>query len=235
MTTFSFGPSGSWSPFNAGVAMYLLENVPFDRERATVYVISGGALGLALLLYDDPQLLYERVRGACQIMAQLKKLGPLAPFSVPRICRQGLDYLLPEDAHLRLGDRVFVGLTHVRTRKAVVRQGPFATKEELMNALLASSFIPGFFFQSFVPGYPGYVDGGFSHAYGPEPETTIVTTIPRCPVSDISADDNGFHLTFLDFQGYMDIFWLGYDCARRSRELVVTKLKAQGLSHDAAS
>ena len=229
MATVSFGPAGTWSSFHAGVAMYVLENIPFDRSRASAYVVSGGALGLILLLYDDPRQLYERTRDACKIMSQLKGLGIFAPFHTARVCREGLDYILPDDAHIRLGNRVFVGMTQFPTLRAVTHQGPFPTKEALLNALLASSFIPGFFFRRFIPGFRGLIDGGFSHVHGPEPDRSIVVTIARYPESDVSADDNRIHLNFLDADGYMEVFWLGYASAQRSHEKIVEKLEAAGL------
>ena len=209
--------------------MYILKNIPFDRNRATAYVVSGGALGLTLLLYDDPDILYERMRGACEIMAELKTLGIFAPLHTARICRQGLDHILPDDAHIRLGDRVLTGLTHFPSLRAEARQGPFKTKDALLDALLASAFIPGFFFRRFIPGYHGYIDGGFSHAYIPVPTDSIVVTISRYPVTDVSADSNQIHLNFLDAAGYMKVFWHGYECARESHPLIVTKLIAAGL------
>lgn len=227
MTTLSFGPAGTHSPFHIGVALYILENIPFDRSTASAYVISGGALGLTLLLYDDPQLLYDRMRGACKIMAQLKKLGPLAPFHTARICREGLDYMLPDDAHIRLGDRVTVGTTRFPSLQPVAHRGPFVTKEALLNALLASSFIPGFFFRRGVPGYRGFIDGGFSHSYGPEPENSVVVTLSRYPVSVVSGDDNGLHLRFLDEEGYMSVFWYGYSCAEQSHSEIVERLRKE--------
>ena len=209
--------------------MYILENIKFDRSRASAYVVSGGSLGLTLLLYDDPQQLYQRMVESCEIMGQLKKLGILAPLHTARVCREGLDHLFPEDAHITLGDRVIAGTTHFPSLQPTAHRGPFATKEELINALLASSFIPGFFFHRFVPGFRGYIDGGFSHCHDPEPNASSVVTLSRRPVSDISADDNRLHLQFLDAKGYMDVFQLGYECAKQSHDIIVYKLGIAGL------
>jgi hypothetical protein len=208
--------------------MYLLENLEFDRSQASAYVVSGGAVGLTLLLYDDPEVLYQRMRGTCQIMAELKTLGIFAPFHTARVCRLGLNYFLPDDAHIRLGDRVYVGLTHFPSLRPATKQGPFPTKEALVNALLASAFIPGFFANPFVPGFRGYIDGGFSHAYGPDPENSVVVTIGHYADSDVSYDDGRVHLQFSDAEGYMEIFWLGYASAQRGHDRIVAKLERQG-------
>lgn len=229
-TTLSFGPAGTWSMYHAGVALYLLEHIKFNRDQATCYVVSGGALGLTALLYDDPRLLIERSIAACKIMSQLRNYGLFAPLHMRRICRLGLDCILPDDAHLRLNDRVYIGTTHFPSFAACYRQGPFKTKEELLDALLTSSYIPGFFFGGYVPGYSNLMDGGFSHHCCPRPELSLVTTVAKYEHSDIYHDTGtSFHLRLMGEQDYLDIMWLGYEAAKRNRDQIITKLKRTGL------
>lgn len=224
-TTFSFGPAGSWSMFNVGVALYLLENVPFDKERATCYVVSGGALGLTALLYDDPIELVRRSIGACNIMSQLKEYKFRAPFHMKRICREGLNYILPDNAHTRLGDRVYVGLTHFPSFRRSCKRGPFATKEALVDALLVTAYIPGFFCNWGYTNYKSMIDGGFSHHCCPTPETSLVTTVSKYQHSDIYYDEGKFHLELMTANEYMDSMWQGYAAAERKKDIILEKLQ----------
>lgn len=227
-TTFSFGPAGTYSLFHAGVAYHILSHIPFDQARATTYVVSGGALGLSLLLFDDPAVLLAKVEWCAEFMAQLKRYR-IPNLQVGRVCREALLQFYPDDMHERLGDRVYVGLTQAPPFQRVAACGPFPTKEALVDALLASSYIPLFFLSRRPAGYRDYIDGGFTHAFCPDPRTSVNVSVAHYPDVDVYHDMNRHHLTYLTGAEYMDVFWKGVRAAEAGHEVIVEKLRAQGM------
>jgi hypothetical protein len=215
--------------YNAGVAMYIIENIPFDRENSSAYVVSGGAIGLAVLLYKDPAVLLEKSIGVCKIMGKLKTLGVFAPLHMARICRAGLEFFLPEDAHITLGNRVHVGMTHWPSFQRHTARGPFPTRDRLLEALLTSGFIPLFFMNFPHPDYRNFIDGGFSHAYCKRPELSVITTVAKYTDSDIWNDEGDFHLNLQTADEYMAIFWKGVEDARQKHDVIVEKLVKNGM------
>lgn len=231
-TSFCFGPSGSFTIFNAGVAYYLAKNIPFKRDQATIYVVSGGAVGLAVLLYKTPEEILEKCHGVSLIMGQLKNYNnPYAQMA--RLCREGLDYFLPDDAHEILGDRIYIGMTHWPSLKRHAQRGPFPTKAALLEALLVSAYIPGFFLNFPHSNYRNFIDGGFSHAYCKRPERSVVTTVSRHPDSDIWHDEGRFHFNLMTAAEYMAIFWAGVAAAEQNHDKIVSKLRINRIYQEA--
>lgn len=225
--TFSFGPAGTYSMFNAGVVYYIKQNIPVDLTRATAYTVSGGGIGLILFMYDTAEEILERSFGACHLMGKLIRYR--IPFlHTSRLAREGLDYLFPDDAHLRLGNRISVGLTHFPSFQRYVKRGPFATKAELIDAVLASSFIPGFFTNPIVA-HRGYIDGGFSHAFCKRTALSVVVSASKYPESDVYHSETGYHLNLLSTEQYIQLFWDGVEAARKSHDKIIAKLRASGM------
>ncbi|KAL0273132.1 UNVERIFIED_CONTAM: hypothetical protein PYX00_005879 [Menopon gallinae] len=121
--------------------------------------------------------------------ARTKTLGPFSPsFDVQTLLRDGLDKFLPEDAHKRVSGKLRVSLTRVYDMKNVIVTD-FSSREELLQALLASAFVP--VFSGFIPPkFRGtrYMDGGFSDNLPTLDENTI-TVSPFCGESDICPRD----------------------------------------------
>lgn len=107
--------------------------------------------------------------------------------------------ILPQDAHIKVSGKLHISLTRVRDGHNVI-VSHFETREDLLQALLASAFIP--FFSGFVPPkYHGvrYMDGGFSDNLPSLDENTI-TVSPFCGESDICPRDDSsqlFHVSNL--------------------------------------
>ncbi|XP_029818336.1 patatin-like phospholipase domain-containing protein 1 [Manacus vitellinus] len=78
---------------------------------------------------------------------------------VHKALRYGLDKHLPPNAHELVSGKLHIVLTRVRDWKSVT-VSEFASKEDLIQAILCSCFIPGYF-GFFPPKYRGvcYVDG----------------------------------------------------------------------------
>ena len=216
---------------NTGVSYYILKNIPFDRENSTMYVISGGAMGIPLLLYKDPEELLLRIQKV------VKKISLLTLTSNPYsnmsfFTRKALEEILPEDAHIILGDRIHIGMTHFPTFKKHSVQGPFNTKADLIEALQVSSFIPIFFMRGYYKNYKNYIDGAFSHNVPSDDMSQTVSVNPSSNegIADVYYNLNKTrHLKLMNYDQYMAVFWLGVEMANRNHNKIVNKLKMSGM------
>lgn len=108
--------------------------------------------------------------------------------------------ILPEDAHIRVNGKLHISLTRVYDGKNVI-VSQFDSREDLLQALLASAFIP-FFSGLIPPKFHGvrYMDGGFSDNLPTLDENTI-TVSPFCGESDICPRDDSsqlFHVSLFE-------------------------------------
>ncbi|KAL1460006.1 hypothetical protein WDU94_011947, partial [Cyamophila willieti] len=121
--------------------------------------------------------------------ARRRVIGPFSPsFSVQDCLREGLEKALPLDAHLKVNGKLHVSLTRIYDGKNVI-VSHFNSREDLIQALLASAFVP--FFSGFIPPkFHGvrYMDGGVSDNLPILDENTI-TVSPFCGESDICPRD----------------------------------------------
>ncbi|XP_015119114.1 1-acylglycerol-3-phosphate O-acyltransferase Pnpla3 isoform X2 [Diachasma alloeum] len=121
--------------------------------------------------------------------ARKKALGPFSPsFNVQTILLESLQKYLPNDAHIRVSGKLHISLTRVYDGKNVI-VSQFNSREDLLQALLASSFVP-LFSGLLPPRFRGirYMDGGFSDNLPTLDENTI-TISPFCGESDICPRD----------------------------------------------
>ncbi|XP_063601794.1 patatin-like phospholipase domain-containing protein 2 [Penaeus indicus] len=122
--------------------------------------------------------------------ARKRMLGPFSPtFNVEKLLREGLLSVLPDDAHKIVSGKLFISVTRVSDGKNILLSH-FETREELIQALLCSAFIPGFSGWA-CPKVGGvrYIDGGFTDNL-PEVDAHTVTVAPFCGEADICPKDN---------------------------------------------
>ncbi|KAG7166784.1 Patatin-like phospholipase domain-containing protein 2-like 2, partial [Homarus americanus] len=116
--------------------------------------------------------------------ARRRTLGPFSPtFNI-----------LPDDAHKIVSGKLFISVTRVSDGKNILLS-QFDTREELVQAILCSAFIPGF--SGWLPvSFRGvrYIDGGFSDNL-PVLDDNTVTVSPFCGESDICPRDS--HVNFM--------------------------------------
>uniref|UniRef100_A0A8C5U8I2 PNPLA domain-containing protein n=1 Tax=Malurus cyaneus samueli TaxID=2593467 RepID=A0A8C5U8I2_9PASS len=118
-------------------------------------------------------------------------LGPLSPkCSLLAKLKTVLQRMLPEDSYLLASGRLHISLTRVVDGQNVMAS-EFSSKEELIQALLCSCFLP--IYCGFIPpSYRGvrYVDGGFT---GLQPvsslEEPVITVSPFTGELDICPRD----------------------------------------------
>ncbi|KOC66173.1 Patatin-like phospholipase domain-containing protein 2, partial [Habropoda laboriosa] len=111
---------------------------------------------------------------------------------------QFLLQFLPDDAHIRVSGKLHVSLTRVYDGKNVI-VSQFSSREDVLQALLASTFIP-IFSGLLPPRFHGirYMDGGFSDNLPTLDENTI-TISPFCGESDICPRDVSSQLFHVNF------------------------------------
>lgn len=104
---------------------------------------SAGALVALCLLLDVPldkiaEEFFEIVNAA-----RTHKLGPFSPnFDIQKILLNTVLKYLPPDAHLKVNGRLHISLTRIFDCKNVV-VSQFNSREDLLEALACSFFIPG--------------------------------------------------------------------------------------------
>ncbi|KAM0725451.1 Patatin-like phospholipase domain-containing protein 2 [Formica fusca] len=193
----SFAGCGFLGIYHIGVAIGLKKyapHLPLNKLSGA----SAGAMAACCLLCDMP--LEETVNGVLYMAhtARQHALGPLSPhFNVQDILLENLQKILPDDAHIRVNGKLHISLTRVYDRKNVI-VSQFNSKEDLLQALLATSFVP-LYSGLLPPRFHGirYMDGGFSDNLPTFDEDTI-TVCPFCGESDICPRDISHQLFHLN-------------------------------------
>ncbi|XP_078112157.1 patatin-like phospholipase domain-containing protein 2 [Sander vitreus] len=160
----SFAGCGFMGVYYVGACCCILERFPrLIQDASKICGASAGAVMAAIISVGIP---IEKCCADLMRMAKegrKRKLGPLHPaFNLLQIVRDSLMEGLPEDAHVRASGKLCVSLTRVPDGKNELVT-KFDSKEELVQALLCSCFIP-FYCGVIPPTYRGvhYVDGAIS-------------------------------------------------------------------------
>ncbi|KAJ8676236.1 hypothetical protein QAD02_012022 [Eretmocerus hayati] len=189
----SFAGCGFLGIYHVGVAACFKKYAPhllLDKVSGA----SAGAIAACCLLCDLPieEMMTNLLRLSRE--ARQRTLGPFSPsFNVQDILLESLQKALPEDAHIRVSGKLHVSLTRVYDGKNVI-VSVFNSREDLFQALLASSFIP-LFCGILPPRFHGirYMDGGLSDNL-PTLDENTVTVSPFCGESDICPRDSSSQL-----------------------------------------
>ncbi|XP_043684206.1 patatin-like phospholipase domain-containing protein 2 isoform X2 [Vespula pensylvanica] len=184
----SFAGCGFLGIYHVGVAVCFKKYAPhllLDKISGA----SAGAIAACCLLCDLP--LGEITSNVLRVAREAREhtLGAFSPsFNVHDILLESLQKFLPEDAHIRVNGKLHISLTRVYDGKNVI-VSHYNSRQDLLQALLASSFIP-FFCGILPPRFHGirYIDGGFSDNLPTLDENTI-TVSPFCGESDICPRD----------------------------------------------
>ncbi|XP_001355315.3 1-acylglycerol-3-phosphate O-acyltransferase Pnpla3 [Drosophila pseudoobscura] len=205
----SFAGCGFLGIYHVGVAVCLKKHAPqLLLER--IGGASAGALAACCLLCDLP--IETMAADFLRVVGEARRhpLGPFSPwFNLQRCLLEGMQRELPEDAHRRVSGRLRISLTRVRDRCNVV-MSEFGSRQELLQALLCSCFIPGL--SGLIPPQVRgvrYMDGAFSDNL-PLLDEDTVTVSPFCGESDICPRDRSSHLF------HLNINWAN-TCIRISR------------------
>ncbi|XP_004279699.2 1-acylglycerol-3-phosphate O-acyltransferase PNPLA3 isoform X1 [Orcinus orca] len=185
--SLSFAGCGFLGIYHIGVTSCLSERAPhLLREARTFFGASAGALHCAFLLSGIPmeqtlQALVDLVRSA-----RSRNIGVLHPtFSLNKEVRDGLQKHLPDNVHQLVSGKIVISLTRVADGENVL-VSDFRSKDEVVDALSCSSFVP-FFSGLIPPSFRGvrYVDGAVSNIIPFFDTKTTITVSPFYGESDI--------------------------------------------------
>ncbi|XP_026221615.1 patatin-like phospholipase domain-containing protein 2 [Anabas testudineus] len=162
--SISFAGCGFMGIYYVGAASCVLERCPsLIQDASKICGASAGALMAAVVTLGLP---LETCCAALMNMskeARKSRLGPLHPaYNLLQNVQDSLLGNLPDDAHVRVSGKLCVSLTRVSDGKNVL-VSEFDSREELIQALLCSCFVP-FYCGVIPPTYRGvhYVDGAIS-------------------------------------------------------------------------
>ncbi|CAD5220461.1 unnamed protein product [Bursaphelenchus xylophilus] len=196
----SFAGCGFLCVYHAGVCAAIKEYAP-QLTRNKIYGASAGAIVGAGVICN------VCVSAAISIMLQaaseaqrgtLKTLNP--NFDLSGIVRKGLESHLPLDAHIQCSGRLFISLTRASDYRNVM-VSEFETREELIQAIVCSSFIP-IICGVRPPKFKGveYVDGGLSNNQPMMGDENTLTVSPFSGEHDICPwDRDSASLLGIDF------------------------------------
>ncbi|KMT09083.1 hypothetical protein BVRB_6g131910 [Beta vulgaris subsp. vulgaris] len=136
---FSFSAAGLLFPYHLGVAQFLIEN-GFIKETTPLAGSSAGAIVCAVIASGSSM---QDALQATKILAEDCRTKGTA-FRLGAVLRDILLKVLPDDAHTRCNGRVRVAVTQIVWRPRGLLVDQFDSKEDLINALFTSSFIPGY-------------------------------------------------------------------------------------------
>ncbi|XP_072123949.1 patatin-like phospholipase domain containing 3 isoform X2 [Mobula birostris] len=193
----SFAGCGFLGVYHVGVASCIQEQAPYlIRDANKIYGASAGALTAAAVVCGAP--LDKCCADVMEVAKEARKrnLGPLHPsFNLVKIIRNGLFRNLPENAHQLATGRLCISLTRVSDGENVL-VSDFNSKEELIQALICSAFVP-IYCGLIPPSFRGvrYVDGGISNNLPQYELKNTITVSPFSGESDICPRDNtsNFH------------------------------------------
>ncbi|XP_047641997.1 1-acylglycerol-3-phosphate O-acyltransferase PNPLA3-like [Phacochoerus africanus] len=185
--SLSFVGCGFLGFYHIGVTRCLCERAPhLIRHAHRFFGTSAGALHCAVFLSGTSldqtlEMLMGLVRSA-----RSRSLSILHPsFNLSKRLRDGLRRILPDNIHQLLSGKLCISLTRVSDGKNVL-VSDFRSKEEVLDALLCSSFIP--LVSGFIPpSFRGerYVDGGVSDNVPFFDSKTTITVSPFYGENDI--------------------------------------------------
>ncbi|XP_073506108.1 patatin-like phospholipase domain-containing protein 2 [Phyllobates terribilis] len=193
----SFAGCGFLGVYHVGVSSCLQEKAPHLITEATkIYGASAGALNAAALVCGC--CLADCCSDVMEVAKEARKrnLGPLHPsFNLVKILKNGLYRNFPENAHERASGKLCISLTRVSDGENVL-VSDFGSKEELIQALVCSAFVP-IYCGIIPPTFRGvrYVDGGISNNLPEYELKNTITVSPFSGESDICPRDNStnFH------------------------------------------
>ncbi|XP_068165642.1 patatin-like phospholipase domain-containing protein 4 [Antennarius striatus] len=132
--------------------------------------------------------------------------------------REGIEDVLPADAHTLANDRLHVSITHSKSGKNHI-VSRFTSREELIKALLASSYVPIYAGLKAVD-FRGqrWMDGGFTNSLPILPVGRTITVSPFAGLQDVCPVHRGRYSTQLSLAN-MDIMLSVENIRRLNRAL----------------
>ncbi|KAM9835937.1 patatin-like phospholipase domain-containing protein 4 isoform 3-T3 [Aulostomus maculatus] len=202
---------------------------------------SAGAL-VAAVVVTAPDKVEQCQDFTCRLAASVRQqtFGAFTPgYNLMLRLREGMEEILPADAHRLATDRLHISITHSKSgRNLLVSR--FSSREELIQALLASSFVPVYAGMKPME-FRGqkWVDGGFSDSLPILPVGRTITVSPFAGLQDVCPVHRGRFRTQLRLAN-MNIMFSVENLRRLNQALfppsaaVMNSLHQEGF-HDAIS
>ncbi|KAF8764621.1 patatin-like phospholipase domain-containing protein 2 [Argiope bruennichi] len=193
MINLSFAGCGFLGIYHVGVASCFREYAP----HVLVSKIAGASVGsvaAAALICDVSLGQTTTDILSVAVKARSQTLGPLSPrFDLNSILKERLENALPENAHILCSGRLFISVTRWSDNQNVILS-QFNSRQELIQALLCSCFIP-YYSGLNKPKFQGevYVDGGMSDNL-PVLDDNTVTVSPFAGEHDICPQDESCNI-----------------------------------------
>ncbi|MCA9566063.1 MAG: patatin-like phospholipase family protein, partial [Myxococcales bacterium] len=167
--------------FHLGVLDHLSETYSLDQWRFAGS--SSGALTAALgasgtSVWDAKRLLIELAEAS-----RTRRLGPVGRMS--GYVRDGLERTLPSDAHERASNRLRIGITTL-PRLDVTYASQFSSRAELIDAILASCYIPIYYERPVKFRGQWCIDGGLRDNQ-PRFDADTITVAPRSGATQVNS------------------------------------------------
>jgi len=158
----SFAGCGFIGVYHVGVSACLKTYAPHLLDNK-ILGSSAGAMAAVALICDLP--LSDMARNVVSLAsnASEKVLGPFSPsFNLHGALKEGWESLLPDDIAQKASGRLHISMTRLSDRSNLLIS-EFYSKSDLLDALLASSFVP-MMSGWFPPRFRGDLvfDGGYS-------------------------------------------------------------------------
>lgn len=205
----SFGGCSFLGVYYAGVGKCVVDHAPhlFDDFDGFYGASAGAISAVVAACQSDPMVSYKWVKKTFEASRKYRVLGTLHPsFDLfPRL-RRFLNDTLPKDAHKRCRGKVKISLTLFPSLKNWILSD-FASRKELIDAVVASCSLPGYSGLTRLPKIRGKrcFDGGFSSNIPFANDPDVITVSPFsggcdiCPQGD-SASPYVLHVVDQPFQ-----------------------------------
>lgn len=221
MLNVSFAACGFLGIYHLGaVGAFLRHGARVMTSLGACAGASAGALVAAVMITAPDKL--EECKDFTFSFAdsvRRQRFGAVTPgYDFMLTLREGIDGILPSDAHCRATDRLYVSLTHSKTGKNHI-VSRFNSREDLLKALLASSFVPIYAgFEAVEFSGQKWVDGGFTDSLPILPVGRTITVSPFAGTQDVCPVHRGrfnHHLRLAN----MDIIFSADNIKRLNRAL----------------
>ncbi|XP_075450676.1 patatin-like phospholipase domain-containing protein 4 isoform X2 [Ascaphus truei] len=190
----SFAACGFLGIYHLGAASALLKHG--QRMLNVVKSFAGASAGslVATILLTAPDKIKESEDFIYTLSEEVRKqtLGAVTPrYDIMKRLREGIETILPPKAHEIAENCLYISITNTKSRENCMVSN-FASREELIKVLLASSFVPVYAGIKAVE-YKGekWCDGGFTNSLPILPMGRTVTVSPFCGRQDICPQDKG--------------------------------------------